>query len=118
MHEIAIATAIVEQIEEHPSVPYGMVRTVRVKIGALSAVVPSALQFAWELATEGTAAQGAELIVEHVPLTIDCATCGEQVVDGFPIPVCPRCGVSSRSIVAGRELEITSLEVVDADPIG
>ncbi len=118
MHEVSIALAIVEQIDERAESLGGRVHAVRVRIGALSGVVPSALEFAWDLATEGTASEGARLVIETVPLTIACERCGDVAVDGPPIPVCPRCATPSSTILTGRELDIAAVEVFDADPIG
>ncbi len=116
----SIAFAIAEQVDERPNAGANeIVRAVHVRIGALSSVVPDALQFAWELATEGTSIRGAALVVERVPLAIACAPCARtRVVEGAPIPVCPACGTPSADIVSGRELDIVRLEVWDAHPAG
>jgi len=116
MHEVSIALAIVDEIDERSTALDGIVTAVHVRIGAMSAVVPSALEFAWDLATAGTAIAGARLVIERVPLTIACERCGNQVVDGPPIPICPGCSAPSSAIVTGRELDIAAVEVLDANP--
>ncbi len=68
MHELSIACSIVEAVEEeirnHRS---AAVSSITVRIGEFSGVVPEALEFAWQPATEGTRAAGALLRIETVP---------------------------------------------------
>jgi hydrogenase nickel incorporation protein HypA/HybF len=116
MHEVSIALAILQEITERS---YGedwkAVRTVRVRVGALTAVVPEALAFAWELAADGTIAQGSSLDIECLPLVVHCDACAtERTLTETMVPCCPSCGRGA-NIVSGRELEIVSLEVDDAD---
>jgi hydrogenase nickel incorporation protein HypA/HybF len=68
MHELSIAAALLETIEEE-RVRHGFERVVRVRlrIGRYSNVVPEALVFGFEALAEGTAAAGAVLDFEHVP---------------------------------------------------
>jgi hydrogenase nickel incorporation protein HypA/HybF len=61
MHELAIASAIVEMVVE---VAGGKrVSRVVVEIGKLAAVLPDALRFSFDVASEGTSAAGAALEV-------------------------------------------------------
>jgi hydrogenase nickel incorporation protein HypA/HybF len=113
---VSIALAIVEQVDERSdAASHEVVHAVHVRVGALSSVVPEALQFAWELATDGTSVDGAKLVIERVPLTIRCDRCDAvRAIEGAPIPVCPACRTPSETILGGRELEIVALEVCDA----
>ncbi|MFD0517925.1 hydrogenase maturation nickel metallochaperone HypA/HybF [Paractinoplanes durhamensis] len=56
MHELAIAESIVDAVCERAA--GRTVHRVTVRIGALSAVVPDAMRFCFDLACEGTAAEG------------------------------------------------------------
>ena len=68
MHELSIAMSIVEIACEEAGRQGGCpVEEVRLKIGKDSGVVSDALLFSWELACEGTSAQGARLLVEEQP---------------------------------------------------
>jgi hydrogenase nickel incorporation protein HypA/HybF len=118
VHEISVAAAIVEQIEERLGQDGVQVVAVHLRIGELSAVVPDALQFAWDVVAEGTVLAGAALIIERIPTTIRCARCGEQRAQRGAIAICPQCGRPVSELVGGRELEIESVEVRDADPVG
>jgi hydrogenase nickel incorporation protein HypA/HybF len=120
VHEASIALAIVEEISERAAAEsFEKIAAVHVRIGALSSVVPEALTFAWDVATDGTLACGSQLHIEHIPLVIFCAPCNcERTIEGGTLPICPVCGVSSTQIVRGRELAVTAMEVVYAPALG
>jgi hydrogenase nickel incorporation protein HypA/HybF len=109
MHELSIARRIVCIAEAHAE--GRRVTAVEVQVGALRQVVPSALDFAFELVAAGTNVAGAELEVEQVMPRIRCARCRfETDVSGFPL-ACLRCGGLDVDIVAGDELLVASVEL-------
>ncbi len=67
MHELSIAMSLVDAVcEQLPQLGTDIeVRAVRVRVGALSGVVPEALSFAFDVATEATAIAGARLDIER-----------------------------------------------------
>jgi hydrogenase nickel incorporation protein HypA/HybF len=69
MHELAIATDIIEACEEASA--GATVRRVVLEIGRLSPVAPEAVRFCFELAGAGTVAEGATLEI--------CQTDGEEL---------------------------------------
>lgn len=81
------------------------------RIGLLSGVVPEALEFAFDVLTRGTIAEGATLEVEHVPIVCFCSTCRLEFQPDDLFCECPRCHVPSAEVHQGRELELASLEV-------
>ncbi|HZZ65622.1 MAG TPA: hydrogenase maturation nickel metallochaperone HypA [Candidatus Baltobacteraceae bacterium] len=117
MHEASIALSIVDEVSQRLAAePIERVTAVYVNIGKLTGVVPDALQFAWDLATDGTPAAGARLVIEEIPLSIWCDPCAQRrTISSYPLPVCPDCGTPSAKILAGRELFITRAEV-EYDP--
>jgi hydrogenase nickel incorporation protein HypA/HybF len=117
VHEASIALAIVDELQERTAgEPVSKVTAVHLRVGVLSSVVPEALTFAWDAATEGTVAWQSRLEIERIPLTIACAPCGsERTIDKGMLPICPVCGASSTEIVRGRELLVTAMEVIYAD---
>jgi len=109
MHELAIAESIVAIAERHAQ--GRRVTGVELKVGHLRQVVPSALAFAFELITEGTALEGAELIVEDVPAAGECRSCGAHTpLPDFPLQ-CASCGGMDVELTAGEELVVESLDV-------
>ncbi|MEU2714348.1 hydrogenase maturation nickel metallochaperone HypA [Streptomyces sp. NPDC007205] len=112
MHELSIATAIVEQAGEIARADGAdRVTAVTVRVGELAGVVPDALHFAFEVARDGTALAGARLVVEQVSARAWCGGCAEEFAVGMP-PFfwCPRCDRPSQELRCGRELEITGVQ--------
>lgn len=87
------------------------VHCLRMRIGALSGVVPDALQFAFEVLRQDSLAAEASLEIESVPAAGWCRACQHEFVcDGFA-PQCPSCQGFDTEWRRGRELEIASIEV-------
>lgn len=111
MHEMAIAEAVLEIVRSHAD--GRRVERLDVKIGHLRQVVPSAFEFAFQLAAAGTNVEGAELVIEAVPAAVRCRACGADTrIDWFPLR-CARCGGLDTDVVSGEELLVESLDVVN-----
>jgi hydrogenase nickel incorporation protein HypA/HybF len=116
MHEFSIATSLLQIITEEARPFKGArVRTVRLRIGTLSGILPDALRFAFEIITEGTVAEGAALVIEEVPMIVSCRACGKVSAPDDPFILCPGCGSGDADIKGGRELEIESMEIEDME---
>jgi hydrogenase nickel incorporation protein HypA/HybF len=87
------------------------IRRMVMRVGDLSGVVPEALQIAFDAATPGTAADGAELMLNEVRVECVCERCEIEFSPVDVIYACPMCGEISSTIRRGRELELVSLEV-------
>jgi hydrogenase nickel incorporation protein HypA/HybF len=111
MHELSIALSMIEQVEQQPAAHTGGVRSIQVRIGALSGVDVEALRFAWEIARAGTPLAEVQLEIEHIPLRVRCPQCGRTRTPEIQSIACPDCAGAEQEIVAGRELELVSLEV-------
>jgi hydrogenase nickel incorporation protein HypA/HybF len=81
------------------------------RVGALSGVVPDALEFAFEAVTRGSMAEGAALVLLHIPAEAWCRTCLRDFQPDEYLALCPLCQGFSGEIRRGRELELASLEV-------
>jgi hydrogenase nickel incorporation protein HypA/HybF len=108
MHEMAITQSVVDAVCEHAD--GRPVHSVRVQVGALCAVVPDAMEFCFELATEGTIAAGARLDLDVQPGSARCRVCGRDFTLTDLILLCP-CGSADVEVLAGRDLRILSMEV-------
>lgn len=108
MHELAIAESIVDTVCERAA--GRPVHRVTLRVGTLTAVVPAAMRFCFDLAVEGTVADGAELTIEQLTGAAHCRDCGADVELADPILLCP-CGSADLAVTAGRELQIVSMEV-------
>ena len=115
MHELSIAMSLVDVACEKAAA-LGDVRVDKlyVRVGAFSGVVKDALSFCFDAAAQGSPIEGARLEIEDVPVTVFCARCSaERKIVGPTVLRCPVCGEPVPDVVAGRELELTALEVSD-----
>ena len=109
MHELSIASAILALALK--GADERRISAVGVRIGHLRQVVPSSLTFSFALLAEGTAAEGARLEIEGVPVAGMCRGCGaESELRGFPF-ACGICGGTSLEVVRGEELRVEWLDV-------
>ncbi len=112
MHELSIAQSLLDIVLQEAK-RHGVERVIRVgvRVGAFSAVVPSALTFSFDLIKEGTVAAEAQLAIEEVPLTGRCQDCG-QILDNMDSPIadCPACESKKIELTQGRELTIAYIE--------
>jgi hydrogenase nickel incorporation protein HypA/HybF len=112
MHELAIAESVLAIVERHAA--GRRVVEVQVRVGHLRQVVPSALEFAFELAGRGTVAEGATLVLEQVAAAGRCRACGERTTfAAFPF-VCEACGEWDIELTQGQELQVEALELEEA----
>jgi len=112
MHELSVATALVEQAEESAkNAGAARVLSVSVVVGKLSGVQPEALDFAFSVASEGTFLENSRLIIEAPPLKVKCVNCGAETFPSYPELSCVSCGSADTKIVQGREFVFKSMEI-------
>ena len=111
MHELAISEAIVSEVCEH--VETGSVVRVVLEIGQLSAVVPDAVRFCFDVAAQGTRLEGAALEIVEIPGVARCQSCQSQVALGDALAAaCTTCGGVDLAVLSGHELRIKCVEVM------
>lgn len=115
MHEMAIASSLIEIIREELA-KHGATRLVSARVchGKLTNIVPEALHFAFEVQTQETPMAGAALELQEIPVTVACGGCGAQFTpehpDLFYMP-CPSCGREfAHEVLSGKELYLDHLE--------
>lgn len=114
MHELSIATRLVEVLDEflETRAPGAGVQTVHVRVGVLAGVVPQALYFSYDAVTAGTRLEGSCLEIEAVPLVVWCPTCQTEQTLEEPVPLCcPLCRTPTPRVLRGRELEVLAVEL-------
>ena len=112
MHEVGIIQSTLE-IATAKARQAGASRIHRLvlRIGALSGVVPEALESAFAALAPGSIADGALLEIECVPIIGWCGQCAAEFPSGDFISTCPKCGEPTAAIRRGRELELAQLEI-------
>lgn len=115
MHEMGIAMQIMNIVQG--SLPPGedlRIKSISLKVGKLTAIVPRSLEFCMEVVTKGTPAEGAALVFTEVPVQLECDDCGEvSVIDQAPFS-CRSCGSDKVEVISGREMIVESIEVAEA----
>ena len=119
MHELAICQSLMNQVEnlalEHRA---QCVTAIVVAIGPLSGVEAQLLKNAYPLASAGTVAQQAELIIENLPIRVKCSICNNES-DALPNKlVCNKCGDWRTTLVSGDELLLMSVELEKSSQAG
>lgn len=120
MHEMSIAQSILNVVQQYAKgndhardgdVP--KVKSIRLRIGEMAGVVPESLRFCFEVASEGTTAQGAELLIDEVPIRCGCANCNAEFSVEHFLFLCPKCGTSDVEVISGNELDVVELDLLE-----
>jgi len=116
VHEMGITQGILAaSFEAAQDAGADHITEIRISVGELTEVVDFALQFAFESLTPGTMAEGAVLMVTHVPARSRCLECGHEFEhDRFDM-LCPECSSFALENLTGRELRIDSIETDDPE---
>lgn len=109
MHEMSITQSIVELCTEHAG--GRRVLSVVMEIGALSGVVPDAVEFCFQACTAGTLLEGADLVIVPVEAAGVCQECGAEGNIASYFDPCSACGSHRLTILRGEELRVKELEV-------
>ena len=112
MHEISIMQGTLDlALQTAKASAATQIHSLRMRVGAMTGVVPEALQFAFEVLREDTIAAEAQLEVEAVPATGWCPECQLEFEVQQWLQVCPKCQRPSPELRGGLELELASMEV-------
>ena len=115
MHELAVCQALIEQIEQIVQ-RHEASEAVRIelRIGPLSGVEPHLVEQAFPIASAGTVAADAELVIDSLPVMVRCAECGSTTSVLPNRLVCASCGDWHTTLVSGDELELYRVELMSS----
>lgn len=112
MHEVSLMEQTLEiALENAHQQGANKINRLKMRIGEMSGVVPEALEFAFDVVTEGTIASGAILEIESVPVICYCGHCQQEFKPADLFYQCPQCEQLSSQVRSGKEIELTSLEL-------
>ena len=99
MHEMGIAIQILNIVNQSmPPDEDLKVKSIHLRVGKLTAIVPQSLKFCMEVVTKDTRAQGAELVFTEVPVQAECKECGEvSVIESMNTSI-PPMAISSSAV--------------------
>jgi hydrogenase nickel incorporation protein HypA/HybF len=109
---MSIAQSVIDIVEEEMRKNNAKVlRSVRLNIGQLSAIVPDSLSFCFEIITKDTHLEGARLVMDVIPLIGYCHACEEEFeIEDYAFS-CPKCGDTKIETITGQDLSIVEIEV-------
>lgn len=112
MHELAVCQGLMTQVElvakrENAN----KVTSITLQIGPLSGVEAILLKDAFPIASAGSIADGAELIIENMPIKVLCSQCGAETEAKPSKLICGQCGDYRTRVISGEEMLLKSLEL-------
>jgi len=121
MHEFSFAYNIFK-IAEATAIKHNAkkITEVHLEIGELTLIVPDLLKRSFEMATTGSIAEGAELVIELLPGTIKCRECGknssvtlseEAHLTGLTLFQCRHCQSKNTEIIDGKKANIKNVKI-------
>jgi hydrogenase nickel incorporation protein HypA/HybF len=113
MHEVSLAGGILQIVEQTCARdPFARVTHLRLQVGALAGVEPSALRFALESLAPGTLLDGAAIALDERQGTAWCLPCGKSVAIFSRLDLCPVCEGAQLQVTGGTELKVVDMHVV------
>jgi len=120
MHELAVTESILEiAMQEAAAHAASKVTDVYLSLGQLSSIVDESVQFYWDVISQGTLAEGAQLHFTHVPARLRCKACGAEFDLTEELTPCPSCHSIALEIIQGEEFQVDAIEIlneVENDP--
>jgi hydrogenase nickel incorporation protein HypA/HybF len=112
MHELSIAQEICDIVRQSvPENEMADVRVIRLKVGTFSGVVADSLEFCFSAVTAESDLAQARLEFQHVPFVVECHRCKKTFENEVGFVVCPNCEGVETTVVSGRELQVTEIQL-------
>ena len=112
MHELAICQSLMDQVENIALERNAeRVTLIVIAIGPLSGVEASLLKNAYPIASVGTVAENAKLVIEQLPVRVKCTQCGSESETAPNKLICKQCGDWRTELVSGDEMMLMSVEL-------
>lgn len=112
MHELSLTQNLVEIATEHARrAGASAITAVTLEIGALSGVIPEAVEFAFEACSKGTMAEGAVLEIVTVEGLGHCRDCDREWPMTALTDPCPQCGAFALDVLQGQEMTLIEMEI-------
>jgi len=115
MHELSLALNILDIASDESEARGGTdVKAIHIRLGPVSGVVKEALVSAFGLARESSPFSDCRLVIEDVPVCIDCPACeAECTAESIQVMRCSECSTPAARVISGDEMEITAMEIED-----
>lgn len=114
MHELPITQNILDiSLRYAQEANAKRITDIRIVIGQLSSFVDEAVQTYWDIISADTIAVGARLHFRRIPAEIRCRDCQQTYRSETSRFTCPNCGSFWGTIIAGDELYVESIDIVE-----
>ena len=113
MHEYSIVHSLLETILDECKKKNitEKINTVNIVIGKLNWIYPEILKESFEIQSNGTGVEGAELKIIERPAIIKCRDCLKTTELTEPVFLCQHCSSAEVEIISGQELYLDSFEI-------
>ncbi|MFP4082292.1 MAG: hydrogenase maturation nickel metallochaperone HypA [Candidatus Aminicenantes bacterium] len=112
MHELSIVANLFEILEEKAEEKKARkITVVKLRVGALSGVVPEFLKTAFDIYKKDTLASESKLVIKKVPLKTECQKCRTQAIKEDFVFICDKCKSRELKILSGTELLLEKIEM-------
>jgi hydrogenase nickel incorporation protein HypA/HybF len=112
MHELPITEQLIKMAEKHCRENDGSkVRKINLVCGDYSGFVPESIHMYFDIISEGTLCEGAEIEIKRIKPKLKCPACGELFERELFSFACPKCGTDGEPTDIGKEFYIETIEI-------
>jgi hydrogenase nickel incorporation protein HypA/HybF len=111
MHELSVCLSLLKQLQGIAAEHHAQrITRIELGVGPLSGVEPDLLRNAWPIASAGTLAVDADLVIEKTGVVVRCLSCEAETAASTNRLVCGECGDFRTSLVSGDEMMLRRVE--------
>ena len=112
MHELSVCLSILDQVRSIAAERNAdRVQRIELRIGPLSGVEADLLRSAWPMASAGTIAVDADLLIDEADIVVRCSTCDAETPAIANRLVCGECGDFRTTVISGDEMILQRVEL-------
>ena len=107
MHEVSVMRNLLNSVEATADRERAeRIDVIHLRIGEMAGINFESLEFAFEILSKGTKAEGGMLEYDKVELLVKCTECSHEFDPEELVFRCPECRSGRVDIIAGREMEV------------
>ncbi len=112
MHEMSVTMSLLDLVlDEASKAGASKITGVNIVLGEMTGIIDHYVQANFELLSQNTLAEGAELSFQNMPRQARCRNCAHLFQPTDLEWACPGCQSSEIEITGGSELYVESIEV-------
>lgn len=112
MHELSVTQGLLKIcLEEGKKHNVKKINKINIKVGELTDLVPSCISYYFNIVAKDTIAEGTQISIEKIPVSIRCKECNYEGILGKNNYICPKCKGNKYEITKGREFYLDTMEV-------